>query len=213
MRAPLFASTTLASVILGFGVGCSYEPRLVDGTLRCSSSGAECPQGYSCSACGTCWSDQLEGAVGGKLSGNALPQPLLNRYVGAWALSTCANVVTTCDDDFTGTNPLSPDSANPSIMLLDPGSIGSADLVSDWDQLCVLDLSLNAGGAHLYGRDQGCFDDTADPVSTWTARKFDIITTSPTTAILSATYSRLDQFADLTVTNCTQTVHAPMTKR
>jgi hypothetical protein len=45
--------TGVAVSALGIGAtGCSYDPRIADGTLRCSSSGA-CPDNYSCSL-GTC---------------------------------------------------------------------------------------------------------------------------------------------------------------
>jgi hypothetical protein len=174
------------------GAGCKYDPHPADGTLRCSLAG-ECPEGYVCRA-NACFSN------------NAIPATVLNQYIGAWTMGATANVVTKCGTAAPTTGSLS-DTLS---MTIDPGVVSGSDLHATW--LCDLHLRLNQSGAHLLSMDGACTDTTSDPASTWTTTQFDVVTTDGLTAVHTAQYNRVDSYADGTVVNCSQTVHAPLTK-
>jgi hypothetical protein len=131
-------------------------------------------------------------------------------YVGEWLLAVTSTVRTSCDDGYSDTTLLSP-ADSPNTMTVSRAS-GSDGLLSSW--LCDLTLRFDGTGAHLNDANPACTDTSGDPAYTWTASKFDIVAASGgATAMHTATYKRKDAYVDGTVTNCDQTVTAPMTKQ
>lgn len=193
--------------------GCKYDPQPGEGALGCSIAG-ECPEGYSCRVNGFCYStgsgpmDAGASADAG-LGGDAVPAAILNRYIGEWTLGVTSMVETNCDDGFSNTSLLSP-AGSPSTMTIAPGTPGVSDLDSFW--LCALSLRMDATGAHLFDANPTCSDDSADPANTWTATRFDVVTTNGLTGMHNAFYNRVDQYAAGKVVQCTQTVRAPLIK-
>lgn len=184
----------LAGSVIG-SAGCAYDPRLEDGTLRCSTSG-ECPEGYACQT-NLCYSKDAAG----------LPLPL-RWYVGTWTMGTSSNVFTTCDDGYTDTTYLSP-ASKPSPFRLDPDS-AKTGLQSSW--LCNLHLAVDDSGAYLDDANPACTDTSDDPVYTWTATTFNVYTTNGTTGTHTATYQRYDEYKNGKTVTCEQTVTATLTK-
>jgi hypothetical protein len=210
MRGSPFARLgIIALACFGAAVGCKYDPHPQDGTLRCSTAG-ECPEGYTCQTnTNLCFSKSGMSRDGG-LGGDAIPPAVLNRYIGDWALGPTSTVDTRCDNGFVETTLLNPLS-DQSPMTISAGTPGLADLDSSW--LCQLYLRLDTSGAHLFDGNPSCIDDSTDPTNTWTATQFDVVTNNGITATHSAFYNRVDRYADGTVVNCMQTVHAPLSKQ
>lgn len=204
--ATIGALAVAAAAWLGVA-GCSYAPHFKDGELRCSLAG-ECPEGYSCQN-NACFATSADAGLGRDVPSQAV----LNRYIGSWTLDSTAAVSNHCDDGTVEVRPLSPVD-KPSIMTITAGTAGKFDLVSIW--LCTLDLRVDAAGAHLYDPPPTCRHDTsadpAQPSATWTATRFDIVLGGGQSATHTATYTRLDQYADGTVVTCAQMVTAPLTK-
>ncbi len=203
---------TFAALFVGvaacLGVaGCSYAPHLKDGELRCSLSG-QCPEGYACQN-DACFAASTDGGLGS----DAPTQTLLNRYIGSWTLDPTAAVSNHCDNGTAEIRMLSP-ASNPSPMTITAGIAGRSDLISQW--LCNLELRVDAAGAHLSDPPPTCRHDSstdpAQPSETWTATQFDIVLSGLRSATHTATYTRVDQYADGTVVNCSQAVTAPLTK-
>jgi hypothetical protein len=209
MRTATRISVVVLATWLGAG-GCSYNPKFKDGELKCSLAG-ECPEGYTCqnNACSSSGGRDAAVTTDTTPKDDAGPQVLMNRYIGMWTMDTAASVLNQCDDgSLPYTNKLSP-AGSPSVMTISAGT-GQNDLESAW--LCTLTLKLDTSGAHLNDANPTCADSSGDPKETWTATQFEFYAANARTATHTASYTRVDRYANGTTVTCAQTVTATLTK-
>ena len=193
---------------------CTYAPDPASGTLKCSVSTMECPEGYACDGTfcnkkgvadgggaghtGAAGADGGAGATG--TAGAAGAGSEAAKFVGHWVYDVGSNETVSCTDGSNKENDLAADYVDV--------AMSGAGLTADY--FCVWNLTLGpVGTGTILQPGQSCSRNMTDPTTgvtkfTWHGTTFTMKTAEGKKATLTSTIA-VDYVDDATKTGCSPT--------
>jgi hypothetical protein len=196
---------------------CTYAPDPASGTLKCSASTMECPEGYACDGTycnkmgeadggragqtGAAGAAGAGGATGtGGASGAGGSDTGAARFVGHWVYDAGSTETVSCTDGSNKDNALAGDYVDVALIA---GGVSA-------DYFCAWNLTVGPGGmATVLQQGQSCSRNMTDATTgvtkfTWHGTTFTMKTTDGKTATIASTIT-VDYVDDASKTGCSPT--------
>jgi hypothetical protein len=198
MRASRTPGQLLVMLMAVATLRCAYAPDPASGTLKCSVSTMECPEGYACDGTFCNKKSATDGGQTGAAGDGGSDG--VAKFVGHWIYDTGSTETVDCTDGSNKENDLGAD-------YVDVAMSGTG-LTADY--FCVWDLTLGpVGTGTVLQPGQSCSRSMTDATTgvtkfTWHGSTFTMKTAEGKKATLSATIA-VDYVDDPTKTSCSPT--------